>query len=163
MQNRRTKMDADNGRAFVNAWLHDVRSPLTMIKGFSEIFSDKKTSKLNSRQQKVMREISNHAGVVFENCNEFASFFRADYLSVISLSIDDLSPNEELLLQENVIKPALASLVIVKEKIEDLLQSGQDDIPEEERESLEMMNAYCLKAIESWKELQDYFNDSNNP
>ncbi|HEY9899009.1 MAG TPA: PAS domain-containing sensor histidine kinase [Pantanalinema sp.] len=121
---------------FVNAITHDLRTPLTTIRGFAEFLEDEVAGPLAPRQREFVQEIERSAGRLEHLVNDLLDFARleagtfhlqavpSDLRSKIDAIVVSLSPQaEEADLRIVVDAPATLTLTMDPARIERVLMN----------------------------------------
>lgn len=140
----------------LSIWTHDGLSPLTVVKGFSDLLHEGYIGPLNQQQKTTIHTIRLSAQTVIDSWNELVDYFHKATLKP-SLSANKLTTDEFHTLRNGIIDPAITTLKTIQAQTARLLNQTDGELTTQQFESLEAVHRACFSAIQRWHDPLDYF------
>ena len=139
-------------------WRNEGITPLTVVKGYAELFLDGTLGTLTSEQHDAMKAIDHCCREAIVKWQDFGDYFHLGQPDEQVLSPTEVDEEGRLYLHEQIFEKAPISLHTVKEFSELLLREKLGTLTDEQQKVIEIINRWCVVAIERWRQPIAFFS-----
>jgi len=141
---------------FIIGCRHEGRSFLVSIKGYSSILQKKVIGEISDDHRKGLKVIFDCCNIPWESWTTLSELIEQNQEEKVAEILNQVDNTGQSYLERNFIRKSLASMEVAQKESSTILQQAEQ-LTDEQRFYVEIINKHCQNEIEIWKEIAEYF------